>query len=431
MSGRTILVWFRNDLRVHDNEILLEATRKADKVLPVYIFDPYYFKLTPNGTQKTGNTRAKFLIESVANLRADLRAIGGELLVRTGDPAELIPQLATEHNVNEVYHHREVASEETNISEQVETALWKIKLNLKHFIGHTLYNKEDLPFPIRDIPDSFAVFKKKVERDSEVRPCFPTPEQISLPENIIAGEIPSLEELGLPEPLTDERASYTFIGGETAGLAQLHHYFEQKDITGKNGRSTTGYASKISPWLAVGCLSPRQVYWEVFNHVSNTNQNNHPLVLELLWRDYFRFMFKKHGGKFYKPEGFKKEAPEVAADQDVAFENWKNAHTGVPFIDASMTELNTTGFISNYSRQSLAAYLIRELKVDWTRGAAYFEEKLLDYSPSSNWGNWAFVAGVGSDPKENRYFDLSKLNYDQAIHSAYIENWLSDIQHSA
>ncbi len=86
MSEKTILVWFRNDLRVHDNEILFEATRKAEKVLPVYVFDPYYFKTTTSGSSKTGNIRARFLLESVADLRQNLQKLGGELIVRTGDP---------------------------------------------------------------------------------------------------------------------------------------------------------------------------------------------------------------------------------------------------------------------------------------------------------------------------------------------------------
>src|SRR5207302_5447327 len=125
MSEKTILIWFRNDLRVHDNEILLEATKKADKILPVYCFDPFYFKQASGGLAKTGNIRARFLIESVANLRSNLQKLGGDLIVRIGSPAEILPQLAQHYEVNEVYHHREVAFEETEISEAVETALWK------------------------------------------------------------------------------------------------------------------------------------------------------------------------------------------------------------------------------------------------------------------------------------------------------------------
>src|ERR1700747_3370466 len=111
MSGKTILVWFRNDLRIHDNEILLEAVRKADKVLPVYCFDPYYFQTNASGNSKTGGLRAQFLLESIADLRKNLRAIGGELVIRAGNPAEIIPALAEEFRVSEVYHHREVAHE--------------------------------------------------------------------------------------------------------------------------------------------------------------------------------------------------------------------------------------------------------------------------------------------------------------------------------
>src|ERR1700750_2145040 len=210
MSGKTILVWFRNDLRIHDNEILLEAERKADAVLPVYCFDPFYFTTNPSGTPKTGNFRARFLIESVADLRNNLRKLGSDLIVRIGNPAEVLPQLCEEYGVSEVYHHREVANEETQRSEEVEAALWKIKLNLKHFIGHTLYHKEDLPFPIKDIPDSFSTFKKKVERDSDVRPCLATPDHINTPEITDAGTIPTLTDLGLTEPIEHPRIDFHF-----------------------------------------------------------------------------------------------------------------------------------------------------------------------------------------------------------------------------
>lgn len=425
MSERTILVWFRNDLRIHDNEILLEATRKADKILPVYCFDPFYFRKTPWGSLKTGSLRAKFLIESVADLRENLRRLGGDLIIRFGNPAEVLPQLAQQYNVNEVYHHREVAYEETDISEEVETALWKIKLNLKHFIGHTLYHKEDLPFPIKDIPDSFNTFRKKVERDSSVRPCIDTPGHINIPQITDAGKLPTLTDLGLTEPVDDQRATFHYKGGETAGLEQLRRYIAGLDqpVLSKGGRNTVQKPSRLSAWLSLGCLSMRQVYWEVEKHPQHTA--NPPLVLELLWRDYFRFMFKKYGRQFFKAEGFKNEIPDVASNQDELFEKWKTGHTDVPFVDAAMHKLNATGYISNYNRQVVAGFLINTLKVDWTRGANYFEEKLIDYSPASNWGNWAFIAGVGSDPRENRYFAHSKAG-QMETQSEFINIWLPE-----
>ncbi len=419
MSEKIILVWFRNDLRVHDNEILLEAVRKADKVLPVYCFDPYYFKATPTDTLKTGNIRAKFLLESVANLRYNLQQLGGELIVRTGNPAEILPQLAADYHITEVYHHREVAFEETAVSEQVEAALWKMKINLKHFIGHTLYHKEDLPFPIKDIPDSFTTFRKKVERDSTVRPCIATPERIEVPAVTEAGELPSLADLGLTEPAADVRG-YHFKGGETVGLQQLEAYFNQSIPLTQKAKGAA-QASRLSPWLAMGCLSMRQVYWAVVQHEQGSGSQ--PLLLELLWRDYYRFMFKKYGSKFYHPAGFKTEAPETVTNQDERFMQWKTATTGMPFVDAAMHELNATGYLSGMARQLVAAYLVKELQVDWTLGAAWFEEKLVDYSPASNWGNWASIAGVGNDPRENRKLDIPKLAQNLDPKGEYVKLW--------
>jgi deoxyribodipyrimidine photo-lyase len=424
MSEKTILVWFRNDLRVHDNEILFEATRKADKVLPVYIFDPFYFKTTELGLSKTGNIRAKFLLESVADLRSNLQKLGGDLIVRIGNPAEIIPQLAQQYEVSEVYHHREVAFEETSISEEVEAALWKIKLNLKHFIGHTLYHKEDLPFPIKDIPDSFSIFKKKVERDSQVRPCIETPEQIHTPDITDRGNIPTLAELGLREPIEDPRTDFNYQGGEHAGLQQLEQYVSSQPLNGVKGARHGDHPSRLSAWISLGCLSMRWVYREV---TQGSPSSNSPLVLELLWRDYFRFMFKKHGKQFYSAERFKDITGGLAVNQQELFEKWKTGNTGVPFVDASMHQLSVTGYIPNAGRQAVAVFLSHELKVDWRMGAAYFEEKLIDYSPASNLGNWAFVAGVEHDPKDTRYFLSPKQISELDCQTRSISAWLPEV----
>jgi deoxyribodipyrimidine photo-lyase len=422
MSEKTILVWFRNDLRVHDNEILYEAARKAGKILPVYCFDLFYFRKNASGNPKTGELRARFLIESVANLRKNLRAIGGELIIRIGNPAEALPNLAEEYQVSEVYHHREVAHEETAISEQVEAALWKIRLNLKHFIGHTLYHKEDLPFPIKDIPDSFAVFKKKIERDSTVRQCMDTPAKINTPPITNAGELPRLSGLGLKEPFDDPRSARRFTGGEDAALEQLSQHFLNNEQAGasKTARNMVR-PSVLSPWLALGCISLRQVYWEAIKHQQSVGTIHNNLLLDLLWRDYFRFMFKKHGQKFIAIKSTSAEN-ENAINQDELFETWKNGETGVPMVDAIMHKLNATGYISNDKRQIVAGFLINELKVDWMRGAAYFEEKLIDYSPASNWGNWAFIAGV-NDPRESRYHIVSPA-IEQDAKNTFTDTWL-------
>ncbi len=429
--NKLILVWFRNDLRIHDNEVLLEATRKGDAIVPVYCFDPRHYGPTRYGTRKTGPIRAQFILESVADLKRNLQALGGNLITLMGKPEELIPQLAVQYGVNEVYHHREVATEEIDVSERVETALWKHKINLKHFIGHTLYHKEHLPFPIKDIPDVFTNFRKKVEKESTVRPCFSEPSSICIPENLLVDNLPSLSDLGYDgQSSLDSRAVLQFKGGESEGLKRMQEYFWEQDLlktykVTRNGLLGANYSSKFSAWIALGCLSPRKVYWEIKKYEKErvANDPTYWLIFELLWRDYFRFMLKKYENKFFLKAGFKGQAPSEAPNQRELFERWKLGQTGIPFIDANMRELNATGFMSNRGRQNVASYLVKELQVNWTWGAAYFEEQLIDYCPANNWGNWAYLAGVGNDPREDRHFNTAKQAqlYDPA--GKYIQLW--------
>ncbi|MBC7913611.1 MAG: DASH family cryptochrome [Pyrinomonadaceae bacterium] len=416
MNGKTILVWFRNDLRVHDNEILLEAVKRADLIVPVFCFDPRYFSTTNYGTKKTGEFRAKFLLESVVGLRLSLQGLGGDLMIKFGLPEEILPQICQQYSISEVYHHREVAAEETDISGYVEAALWKQQINLKHFIGHTLYHKEDLPFPIRDIPDVFNIFRKKVERDSNVRTVFETPNKITVPLNMETGELPGFEAMQLSPPQLDERAQYRFIGGEQEGLLRLASFLKTAP-TGKNIKSVSSISSLLSPWLSVGCLSPRVVYWQ-----AKMVEREHAIsdfiariVIELQWRDYFRFMLKKHGSKITHIK-----TEELTISQRDAYESWKNGNTGVAIVDACMAELNSTGYINNICRQYTASYLVKDLGISWQAGAAYFEEKLLDYSPASNWGNWTHLASEGV-LSVNRTMSIKEEPF---LEEQYIKKWL-------
>jgi len=433
MSEKNILVWFRNDLRIEDNEILLEACEKATHVIPIYIFDTRYFQNNIQSIQKTGILRTQFILESVADLKSSLQKLGGDLLILLGKPEDIIPEIAIKYAVEAVYHHREVASEETEISTLVEDALWKLKINLKHFIGHTLYHKEDLPFPIKNIPDIFTAFRKKVERESSVRVCFKSPTKITVPDSLETSSLPTLNELDFTA-CADTTVAANFKGGESEGLKRLNYYLWETDLIKKykltrNGLLGSDYSSKLSPWLAAGCLSPRSIYWEIKKYETErgANESTYWLIFELLWRDYFRFMFKKHGTKYFLETGFKNKTQAVADNQEALFELWKNGETGIPFIDANMKELSQTGYMSNRGRQNVASFLIKDLNVNWLLGAAYFEEKLIDYSPSSNWGNWAYIAGVGNDPREDRYFNIIKQATEYDSKAEYVKHWLPQL----
>jgi deoxyribodipyrimidine photo-lyase len=416
MKPKKILVWFRNDLRLHDNEMLVEAIAKSNEILPVYIFDPRNFDCSEvNPVYKSGAIRSQFLLESISALRNAFQKLGGDLLVLRGHPEELLPELVETQDISEVYHHREVAHEETQVSADVEDRLWKIQVNLRHFIGHTLYNKEDLPFPIRDIPDVFAQFKKKTERDALVKACFLAPEVISFVAIEDWGQVPALSDL-LPAEVTELPEQQEFIGGEAAGMLHLttllapgSAIYQKPTVKALPGKP--GFSSRLSPWLANGSLSPRMVYWMVKDaeEAYGVHPNFNQVILGLLWRDYFRFMFKKHGFDFFKELAGRPEQPLAAAVEERLYTEWRTGNTENLLVNQYMHQLNTSGFITNSARLLLATYLIHVLKVDWMRGAAYFEEKSIDYAPANNWCNWAIVAGGGkSGATAKNTFDLDK-----------------------
>ena len=428
---KTSIVWFKTDLRLHDNETLIKAIAQSDQIIPVYCFDDSHFEETSFGFKKTGNFRAQFLLESLADLDKNLRELGSELLVLKGKPELEIPKIVQQFKSTKVFAKREVSYEEKQTEALVQNALFKLKCELLTFSTSTLYHAEDLPFSIKDIPDVFTNFRKKTEKDAIIREAFDAPTEIRSPE-IPLLFLPSLEELNLTFTPIDSRAVLPFKGGETEAIARLNHYFFETNCISeyketRNGLIGADYSSKFSPWLAMGCISPRFIHYELKKYESQfgANESTYWLIFELLWRDYFRFMMKKYNVKLFQQAGIQNKGISVNKHNAHQLQEWIDGKTGVDFVDANMLELKLTGCMSNRGRQNVASYLCNDLKLDWRFGAAYFEQQLIDYDVCSNWGNWAYLAGVGNDPRGNRYFNIEKQASDYDKNKSYRNLWLN------
>lgn len=429
----TSIVWFKTDLRLHDNETLIKAIEQSDEIIPVFCFDDNHFKLTGYGFQKTGNFRTQFLLESLKDLDDNLRKLGSGLLIIRGKPEYELVKLAQKYQATKVFAKKEVAYEEKQTEERVEKELWKLKCELKTFSTSTLYHAQDLPFSIKDIPDVFTNFKKRTEKESQIRDIFPAPKTIKSPA-IPELTLPRLEQLGLTQIKVDQRSAFPFKGGETEAYKRLNYYFTESKLISnyketRNRLIGANYSSKFSPWLANGCLSPREIYYELkkYEEEFGANESTYWLIFELLWRDYFRFMMKKHRHQFFLQTGIKPTDSPTNHNNQELLNQWINGNTGVDFIDANMIELKLTGFMSNRGRQNVASYLCNDLKIDWRYGAAYFEQQLIDYDVCSNWGNWAYLAGVGNDPRGNRYFNIAKQAEDYDSKKQYRNLWIQTI----
>ena len=435
-----LLIWYRNDLRIHDHEALYRAVSKDAKknrvfreIVPVYCFDPRHFGKTPYGFAKTGPFRAQFLLESVADLRNSLRAIGSDLIIRQGKPEEILPQLVKELNITDIYCSKEITSEEVAVETALAKALKPLGVSLTCFWGHTLFHPDDLPFEISQIPEVFTQFRKQVEKSSTVQPSFPTPKALPPISGVEIGELPKLSEFGLEAPKFDSRAVMKFKGGETEGIQRIQQYFwEQNCLQSyketRNGMLGADYSSKFSPWLAMGCLSPRYIYEQVqdYEYRRIKNDSTYWLVFELLWRDYFRFICGKHGNKIFYLSGL--QGVDLPWKEDwERFDLWRQGMTGFPLVDANMRELAATGFMSNRGRQNVASFLTKNLGINWQMGAQWFESLLIDYDVCSNYGNWNYTAGVGNDARGFRFFNILKQSKDYDRQGDYLKHWLPEL----
>lgn len=395
--ARRIIYWFRNDLRLKDNQALSAAVGSADEIIPVYVFDPRQFEKTKLGFRRTGALRARFLIESVAELRENIRQKGGDLIIRTGAPEAIVAQLAEDYNADYVYTSKEIAPQETRIESSLSKNLKTANVDIKLFWMDTMINATDLPFPVSKLPSGFAEFERLLSNDLKIKDQFPTPASITLPADVEAGAIPGLPELGIDPNEIPAGAAGPLSGGEARALAVLKEYVEgyvKKGIAYPSAEPLTD--TRLSDWLSLGCVSASYIYRSVKTAQSHAVVED-PIITNLLRREFLHWTLLRFGPRMFKPSGVKHHFNRRWKNDNAAFEKWINGQTGDQSINDIIRRLTATGYITAAERESAARYLVDDLDINWTWGAMYFESLLMDYEASVNWGRWNHIAGVGED----------------------------------
>lgn len=472
------VVWFRNDLRLLDNLVLQQVIKdRCKSTTCVFCFDSRHFSpFRKYGGRKTEIHRANFLLESVADLRSNLQRIGLELVVALDFPENVIPRLLKPGVGNAVYFQAEDASEEARIEAEVRRQCEKTG-HSSRFVSiqgnSDLYPPHDTSFraDFSDVPNLFTSFRTRIEQHCKIAPIVPIPAP-----NELHGELdptvfvedksicsvhylPRLQCLGFDDSeiaswradiaaAITEKAVMTFEGGESAAWRRIQSWMFAGDnlkdyFDTRNGMLGEAYSSKLSPWLALGCVSPRAIAAEVKNYESRrvANKSTYWLLFELIWRDYFRYVYRKYKQKLFMLDGAC-GGPERSRPVDsshiwrhpstdtsaaVLVDRWKRGLTGYPLIDANMRELLHTGFMSNRGRQNVASFLIFDLKIDWRVGAHHFESLLIDSDVYSNYGNWNAAAGLLGG-RINK-FNILKQSKDYDPDGKYIKSWVPELAH--
>jgi len=438
----TAIIWYTNDLRVQDHSGLSEATRLHDRVIAYYCFDQADYAPTPWGFRKTGNFRAQFIAEALVELAHALAELGIELCYHAGDTAQGLAELVAKNKAVRVYtQHQWMPEEKARITncQKACSVEWVFHHN------SLLIEPDQLGFELKDLPWIFTEFRKKVERNLRIKPAK-QPQKISdlLPE---IHPIPDLSSWGIKSVTQPAHSAFPFKGGCIAARERLHHYtFETQKVAWykhtRNGMLGVDYSTKFSPYLALGCISPRTIYRTIkeFETQHIKNEDTYWVIFELLWREFFAYTAMKYGSLFFNATGIAQHpSPEVPQsiknrtgnpwrspkpiDTKGSWDQWINGQTRVDFVNAHMLELAETGWMSNRGRQNVASYLVHELGIDWRWGAAYFESLLIDYDPCSNYGNWMYVAGVGNDPRA-RVFNMERQAQQYDPKGLHQKTWL-------
>ena len=405
-------VWFTNDLRIFDNKALSLAIKQG---LPVVAFFLRF--------QQGSKEYVQFQNESLCDLARGLSTLRVPFFIFESSEINELTNFVLQENICSIFSAKAFNSRKKALQIQLEQQLNGV--SFQYACSETLLDQDLMGFKSEEIDDTFSIFRKKVESRWVVPPLLATPK---LQQETPSG-LSDFSHFLFRNKFTTNKHS-PFIGGRAEGLRRLHYYLSetQKILTYKetrNGLTSFDDSSKFSPWLAHGCLSAREIYSAIkeFEQHVRSNESTYWLVFELLWRDYFKFLAEKYQDKFFSLSGLSPNKLPPSSGSADDFENWKKGTTQNDFINANMIELAQTGWMSNRGRQNVANYLVKTLGVEWIKGADYFEKKLVDYDCESNWGNWLYQSGRGTDPRD-RIFDpeIQARNYD--ADRSYRDKWL-------
>ena len=422
------LYWVTKDLRINDN-LALHLTNKSDKLLCVYVVEKKWFEATNYQSKPMGDIRWSFLESCLIDFNQQLLALGQQLYIVYGDTLSTLTHLCSRYQITDLITTKLPGTYEQGIIHKIQNS--QPHLSISQLDQFTLFNKNCLPFDIDQLPASYSKFRR-------IMAGIEIPKKIKqvdyLPEMFHTMPAPSLFR---PEWLpnnTDQNTKQVnpFFGGEKSGLEHLKKYFSSSAALNykqvRNELDGWQNSSKISPWLSYGCVSSREIISAIseLEAVKGKNSSTESLYLELLWREYFQWLHLKNGAKTYQLKGVANTAP-LTSFYPERFKKWCLGNTPYPLVNACMNELRLTGYLSNRGRQLVASCLVNEFSVDWRYGAAWFEERLIDYDAAVNWGNWQYIAGVGGDPRGGRHFNIEKQTelYDSDSH--YRNKWTNEI----
>jgi deoxyribodipyrimidine photo-lyase len=406
----TALAVFTRDLRLRDNPALHAAVSTSAQVIPCFVIDDQIL-----ARFREHATRLAFLADSLADLDAGLRRLGGGLVVRRGPWAETIAGLARSSGASQIH----VADDYSAYARQRLAALGQAatarRIEVVRHPGVTVVPPGELSPAGGSYFQVFTPYYRRWQA-ARLRPVVSDPGPIRLPAGLEPGSLPAVTDLTPASPAPGRPR-----GGESAAVGRLRS-FAMAGLAGYPAdRDDLGAdaASRLSPFLHLGCLSARAVVAELTGQPGSEE-----FLRQIAWRDFFHQLlaFRPQASwQDYRPRG------DAWRTDDPALHAWQSGQTGYPVVDAAMRQLAAEGWLHNRARMIAASFLTKDLYLDWRSGAAHFMRLLADGDVACNQLNWQWVAGTGSDTSAHRIFNPTRQGrrFDPA--GAYIRRYVPEL----
>jgi len=430
-DSSTALLWFRRDLRLHDNPALVNALQAFDQVLPVYIHAP-----DEEAPWQPGAASNWWLHNSLLALQSSLQKHHADLLIMQGDSLSVIQQLVDEYDIRGVFWNRLYEPASIKRDSLIKQTLKQAGILCHSFQAnlinepHSVLNGSGKPYRV------FSAYWRSCESSLEQ-----SGEPLAAPEAIVTPDMSakdvSVEALQLMPKINWYQGMAEFWNpGEQGALQELHRflqmtidgYKEDRDIPSVNG------TSKLSPHLHFGEISPRQIVWSTNIHAPATaklEEHRYRFFAELGWREFAHYVL------YHFPDTqnhsldsrFDTDGWVDASQLAVEIERWQRGMTGIPIVDAGMRELWHTGWMHNRVRMIVASLLCKNLGVHWLEGARWFWDTLVDADLAANSMGWQWTAGCGVDAAPYfRVFSPSRQTERFDAEGEYIRRWVPELK---
>jgi deoxyribodipyrimidine photo-lyase len=387
-----VVHWFRSDLRLRDNTALAAAARRADALALLFVLDERL--LAGDGV---GPPRLRFLAASLARLAEDLARRGQRLLVRSGDPARVVPASLREWRAERITWNADHGPYARRRDAAVRAAAERAGVAVEEHEDRVVFGPDALRTGAGGVFRVYTPYRNAWWRRWAEDPRRPEG-ALRLPPPIpgaAPGPLPDEAALGAGDatelPAPGEAAALRRLDAFLAGPAA--RYAADRDRPDRDG------TSRLSPYLHLGALSPRVCFARALaaeRAAPRARAGIRKWLDELIWREFYVAILAAH------PHAVTRDfRPEFAAlrweDDEAGFQAWCEGRTGVPFVDAGMRQLARTGWMHNRARMVVASFLTKDLLVHWRRGERFFARRLVDGDLASNNGGWQWAASTGTD----------------------------------